>query len=97
MKNIQAVKNSKRRFYRQLFVTLTVAVVGFLAILILVCVLSAGVKQEKVVQVSGQVVEVTERKRALPSFLTKSESIMLTQSLQASLTAKSCWHCRARI
>lgn len=61
MKNIQAVENSKRRFYRQLFVTLTVAVVGFLAILILVCALSAGVKQEKVVQVSGQVVEVTER------------------------------------
>lgn len=65
MRNLTIVENNKRKKYRQLFITLLVATIGFLAIFIMLCVMSAGLNYSNVKQVDGILQTVEEQEESL--------------------------------
>lgn len=73
MRNVTVIANNKRKKYRQLFITLLVSTIGFLAIFIMVCVLSANLNFQDVSQVQGTVQEVSEQEDSYAFSINDSE------------------------
>ena len=64
MRNVTVIENHKRKKFRQLFITLAVATIGFLAIFIMVCVLSANLNYNNVTEVQGESIEIVSQEES---------------------------------
>lgn len=77
MRNVTVIENHKRKNFRQLFITLAVATLGFLAIFIMVSVISNNLNYKNVTEVQGIISEVVNQEDSYNFIMDNSDEYIL--------------------
>ena len=88
MRNVTVIENRKRKNFRQLFITLAVASIGFLAIFIMVSVMYTGFDYNNVTQIEGIASEVTSQEESYTFLMDDGESYSLNSIVAGKVDAE---------